>query len=132
MKTQYICERCGQTFENYDDAYKCENSHHMLAIGDFRPEIEESAVFTNGNPIPTKITISSEEFSEWDEDAGEWKYHYVFGEYKLVKILPEKDCEKFIRAKAEREEKFRRELEEYMARREAEKKAKEEAESEAI
>lgn len=131
MKTQYICEKCGQTFENYDDAFKCEESHHMISMGDFRPESEESAVFANGSPIPTRITLASEEYSEWDSDAGEWKYHYIFGEYKLVKILPEKDCEKFIRAKTEREEKSRREWEEYMARREAEKKAKEEAESEA-
>lgn len=27
MKNLYVCEKCGKTFNNWDEAYKCENSH---------------------------------------------------------------------------------------------------------
>lgn len=131
MKQIYVCEKCGAQYDNYDAAYKCENEHYFLRTEDFYPEICEHSKYAIGEKLPTRVFLPSIEISEYDEDAGEWKYSYLWGEYKLVKQLPEKDCEKFIQAKTEREEKSRREWEEYMARREAEKKAKEEAEKEA-
>lgn len=27
MKNLYMCEKCGKTFSDWDEAYKCENSH---------------------------------------------------------------------------------------------------------
>lgn len=30
MKNLYVCEKCGKTFTDWDEAYKCEHSHATL------------------------------------------------------------------------------------------------------
>lgn len=131
MKQIYMCEKCGTQYEEYDDAYKCEESHVALDLGgsEFALECWETAKYSLGHAIPDEIVLPSQQKSVWNEDAQKWEPVYTFGVYKLVKTLSDKDVAKIIDAKNKREEQSRREWEEYMERRGAEKKAKK-AESE--
>ena len=131
MKTQYICEKCGQTFENYEDAYKCENNHHMLDFSSMEQELRDYVEFGVNKEIPSKMIVPSEEISEWHEADQEFESRRVFGEYKLVRILPDKEVTPIMAAYTERREREKREWEEYMARRRAEKAAKEAEQKEA-
>lgn len=129
MKTMYICEKCGATYTNYDEAYACENKHYMLDISDdMLRELEEYVEYGQGKEIPSSFICPTKEISEWDEDAGEFKYRRIFAEYKLVRILKDSETKSIVSKYEERKAKERREWNEYWERREAEKKAKEEAE----
>lgn len=32
MKNLYVCEKCGKVFNNYDEAWDCENSHQTVDV----------------------------------------------------------------------------------------------------
>lgn len=128
MKMFYECEKCGARFDNYDDAYKCENSHYMLDFDSMSKELEEYLEYGYNKEIPTNMVVPSQEISEWNEADQEYKSHRVFGEYKLVRILRDKEAAPIMKAYEERRAQEKREWDEWYARREAERKAKEEAE----
>lgn len=50
MKTVYCCEKCGKTFDNYEDAYACENNHAKL-------DHVYHATYSKGSAIPTEISV---------------------------------------------------------------------------
>ena len=128
MKTQYICEKCGQTFENYDDAYNCENHHYMLNFLDMAEELNEYIEYDKGGELPSRFVTASEEISEWNEETQEFDHRRILAEYKLVRIVPKHEAASILAKYAKRRDRERREWEEWLAHREAEKKAKEETE----
>lgn len=126
MKEIYVCEKCGAQFTSYDDAYKCEDSHKALAIGgEFRPEIRSRQTYANGGILPSKTVLASEEYTVWNEETRTWDSHYVFGEYKLVRMLSDADAEKLMQEQKERLDREQREYEEWVERYNAEKAARE-------
>lgn len=130
MKNLYVCEKCGSHYEDYDQAYQCENSHFMLDFDSMSRELEEYVEYGRNKEIPTNLIVPSQEICKWNEDKQDYDRRRVFGEYKLVRILPEKEVTSIIKAYEERREREKREWDEWYARREAERKAKAEAEQE--
>lgn len=49
MKNLYVCEKCGKTFSDYDEAYKCENSHiDVESLYTFNLDVQDK-------PMPTQF-----------------------------------------------------------------------------
>lgn len=129
MKNLYVCEFCGSTYEDPDVAYKCERSHHMLDFGTYDRELREKVTYNKGQEIPGRLIIPSESIEDWNPQTCEYDPpRRVFGEYKLVRILTEKESAPIVKAYEERHEREEREWQEYWERRKAEKEAKEQAE----
>ena len=126
MKTQYICEKCGQTFENYDDAYNCENHHYKLDLTDMSEELNEYTEYAKGGELPSNFVAASEEISEWNEEKQEFDHRRILAEYKLVRIVSKREAAPILAKYTERKERERREWDEYWARRKAEKEAEQE------
>lgn len=128
MKTQYICEKCGANYTNYDEAYACENKHYMLNLNDMAEELNEYIEYGKGKEMPSNFVAASEEISEWNEEKQEFDHRRILAEYKLVRIIPEREAAPILAKHTERKERERREWDEYWNRRKAEKEAKEQAE----
>lgn len=127
MKNLYVCECCGQTFEDFDACYECENSH----IKDFNeyelePELIKRYQYKPGQKAPDKIIRASYDW-QYDEEQEESKKVYKLWAYKLVGEVSATEQEKILKENAERKEEERIASEKYWAEREAKKKAEEEA-----
>ena len=58
MKTCYVCEKCGKSYEEWDDAYKCENSHaSVFHYGDCDSLMDELATYATGVLFPDSIVV---------------------------------------------------------------------------
>lgn len=59
MKTMYKCEYCGQTYYNYDDVVKCEQTHKYvepLWESDYRYSTDADIItHDTGDAAPTKL-----------------------------------------------------------------------------
>ena len=135
MKTVYVCEKCGASYDNYDAAYKCEESHvNVYTCGEYGPEINRRSTWKNGDVLPrTCILPSVEKYTE-DPDTGEWRYVTVFGLYELKRMLKESEVDQIENERDLRIEKeeadFRKWQEEYKRSKEA--KAAAEAAAKAV
>ena len=54
--TRYICEKCGKHFDNYEDAYQCENAHLMPDTTEMKV-LEDYAVYAEGRKFPDQIVL---------------------------------------------------------------------------
>lgn len=55
MKNLYVCEKCGKTFTDWDEAYKCENSHvDVESLYTFNLDVQDV-------PMPTQFWNEGEE-----------------------------------------------------------------------
>ena len=66
MKQIYVCERCGAQYSDWDEAYKCENSHVALDIIN-RSNLAE-AHYEPGSTLPSSIAV---QYQVIDSDTGE-------------------------------------------------------------
>lgn len=119
MKTKYICEKCGASFDEYSDCYNCEDSHiqHLDWLND-EDVIREGAYKKHGK-LPSTVHLAFRSY-EADEEK------LTIAKYQLVDELPEESEQRTVQRR-EANERSRREWEE---RRAAEKAAKETAEAE--
>ena len=75
MKQIYVCERCGAQYSDWDEAYKCENSHVALDIIN-RSNLAEAddelmeivAHYEPGSTLPSSIPV---QYQVIDSDTGE-------------------------------------------------------------
>ena len=75
MKQIYVCERCGAQYSDWDEAYKCENSHVALDIIN-RSNLAEAddelmeivAHYEPGSTLPSSIAV---QYQVIDSDTGE-------------------------------------------------------------
>ena len=70
MKTQYVCDKCGKVFTDYDKAWKCELSHatpDTMYRWDFAEDDEFYPYgYTRGEATPTVVYLK---FSVLDENG---------------------------------------------------------------
>ena len=140
MKTVYVCEKCGANHDNYDAAYKCEESHANIYIGgDYASEVKDKSVWKNGDVLQRTCVLPSEEKYMEDPDTGEYRYVTFFGVYELKRMLKDDEVNRIedlheLRKQKEEEDyrkwqaEYRRSQEEKAAR-EAAQKAAEEAQA---
>ena len=126
MKTVYVCEKCGASYDNYDAAYKCEEAHANVYIGgDYAQDVKGRSVWKNGDILPRTCVLPSDEVYMEDPDTGEYRYVTFFGVYELKRMLKDDEVEKIENLhelrKQKEEEDYRKWQEEY--RRSQEKKA---------
>lgn len=123
MKNLYVCERCGQTFEEYDACYTCEQTH-VQSFDDYalEPELIKRYQYKPGQKAPDKI-IKAARCWEWNEEQQESKEVYSLYVYKLVGEVSPTELEKILSENAERREQERIDHEKWWAEREAKKAA---------
>ena len=76
--------------------------------------------------MPSNFVAASEEISEWNEEKQDFDRRRILAEYKLVRIIPDREAAPILAKYTERKERERREWDEYWARRKAEKEAEQE------
>ena len=63
MKNLYVCEKCGKTFDNWDDAYHCENSHNdvdTLYRWDFAQDDSfQLTEYNESDSVPSSVYLKS-------------------------------------------------------------------------
>ena len=123
MKSLYVCEKCGKSYEDYDQAYECENSHAGVnssqEIPDMNPE------WKPGEIMPGKVTLESE--SIWNKEIS--KYKTVFGIYELVRLCNPTEIAEILEQRKVRQEEQEAEWEKWRQEREAKKREAEKAEN---
>ena len=73
MKSLYVCEFCGKTYTDYDEAWNCERSH--VSIDELNPwDLPEKSdlktyFYTNGEPIPEYVVFKANLLGE----DGNWE-----------------------------------------------------------
>ena len=128
MKNLYVCDHCGQTYEDYDLCYECEQSH-VRSFDDYalEPELIKRYQYKPGQKAPDKIIRASRRY-EWDEGQQNGKDVYTLYVYKLVGEVSPAEQEKILKENAERAEQERIAREQWWAEREAKKAAEAAAE----
>ena len=81
MKQVYICEKCGQEFESWDECYACENGHIMSFGNKLEPETQKRLKYKPGCAAPTKIIMATEHY---DSEQGSFEPDSKLWVYKLV------------------------------------------------
>lgn len=83
MKTTYVCEKCGNQFNDYHDAHTCESSHLYPEIypSQYDKSNMDLLTYAPGSKMPTTITIGAKVWSYEDADK-----QVVMATYKLVKV----------------------------------------------
>lgn len=123
MKSLYVCEKCGKSYEDYDQAYACENSHVDVnpsqEIPDMNPE------WKPGEIMPGKVTLESAGI--WNQEIS--KYETVFGIYKLVRLCNPDENAQILANRKVRQEEQEAEWEKWRQEREAKKREAEKAEN---
>ena len=124
MKQLYICEKCGQQYDNWDAAYACEEGHIQRWNTNLDEEIAARYTYKPGVRAPQQIIMVDSQ-DTLDEEAQQWKHDYTLYTYKLVGEVSAAERESILAENAERVAKEERYWAEYRAKREAEKLAKE-------
>ena len=75
MKSLYVCEKCGKSFEEYNEAYQCEESH----ISEFDIVASEYR-YKTGELLPVEIILCNKKY-DWNTDSNTYTY---FTASKLV------------------------------------------------
>jgi hypothetical protein len=78
MKSLYVCEKCSKSFESYQAAYQCEESH----ISEFEIVASEYRYLT-GEILPTEIILCNKRY-DWNLDS------YTYTYYTASKLTPVK------------------------------------------
>ncbi len=123
MKYLYQCERCGRTFENYDEAKECEKSHLDMYVGyhEFGSEMAQFTKWNEGDTLPRELVLATEvpRGHESDEEPA-----CDFGVYEFKRRLRQSELELVKSEHAARNAKEREWYEKFKI----EKAAKDEAE----
>ena len=91
MKNLYVCEKCGMTYENWQDADKCEMSHQFPSIYDVNESVEGFAHYAKGEKYPTVLNIP---FAKWDSKTDTTTTTYA--RYELKGMTKKDDIEVII------------------------------------
>lgn len=79
MKYLYQCGKCGKTYEDMDDAWKCESSHAYINTWcRFDNELSKFTQWKTGDVMPRTLAFQSQQVF----DEGEGKTYYGLYEFK--------------------------------------------------
>lgn len=87
MINLYQCERCGKTFNSYEDCAKCEDSHVAIDWWASQEDVDNQAPEWKENealPHTVKLT-GAVMYGDYDEAKQEYKMFRMVGTYKLIK-----------------------------------------------
>ena len=107
MKSIYVCEKCGKQFEEYDEAYVCENSH--INVGNNLETQFMNPSWKPGDIMPREITLQSLDFYDNDQE----KYVSRYAVYTIKKLLSKEECEAIDKKREEYYEEQQRVWEEW-------------------
>ena len=88
MKQVYICEKCGQEFDNWDAAYECENGHITSFSPELEPEIAKRLIYAQGNRAPNEMILTELE-ETWNPETDTCEKRFTLYQYRLVRRVPE-------------------------------------------
>lgn len=131
MKQFYVCEKCGQQFEDFDEAYACENGHLKEFHFEMDVELRKRWAFNPGDHAPKQIVMMERE-EKWNEEEQKYDYTYTCYTYKYSSTLSDlktAEITEEYRLRREKEDREFKEWHERWERQEAERKAKEESAS---
>lgn len=131
MKQFYVCEKCGQQFEDFDEAYACENGHLKEFHFEMDVELRKRWAFNPGDHAPKQIVMMERE-EKWNEEEQKYDYTYTCYTYKYSSTLSDSKTAEITeeyRLRRETEDREFKEWRERWERQEAERKAKEESAS---
>lgn len=131
MKQFYVCEKCGQQFEDFDEAYACENGHLKEFHFEMDVELRKRWAFNPGDHAPKQIVMMERE-EKWNEEEQKYDYTYTCYTYKYSSTLSDSKTAEITeeyRLRREKEDREFKEWRERWERQEAERKAKEESAS---
>ncbi len=131
MKQFYVCEKCGQQFEDFDAAYACENGHLKEFHFEMEVELRKRWAFNPGDHAPKQIVMMERE-EKWNEEEQKYDYTYTCYTYKYSSTLSDSKTAEITeeyRLRREKEDREFKEWREQWERQEAERKAKEESAS---
>lgn len=132
MKNVYVCEKCGAQYDQYDEAYACENGHLRFS-DDFNVELDTRKVWKKQMQLPNECVLCVDQ-EAWSTEEQRYIHSYTFGRYKLVKELEATETESILSERALRKEKEDREYKEWCEKEERrlhERKAEAEAKAKA-
>ena len=97
MKNLYVCEYCGKTYTDYDEAWNCERNHvsvEMLGSWDLPKGTDmQTCFYTNGEQLPEYVVFKAnlrDTNGNWemmDLPNGEQDFRYRAVVYKRVDKL---------------------------------------------
>ena len=85
MKQLYQCEKCGQFFDDYNEAMEHEYKHYIPEVDQYDTEkgeflrLDTRATYKEGQEEPNTIHIR---MSRYNTETGNMEYR--FGKYRLV------------------------------------------------
>ena len=81
MTSMYKCDKCGQIFADYDEAWKHESNHWMVSRGynDLTETLDNMTEYKEGQEEPNVVHIM---FERWDTEKAE--YVRRCGKFKLI------------------------------------------------
>ena len=124
MKQLYICDKCGATFDSWDDAYNCENSHIDTFTDELEPERVKRFTYAQGQAAPRSI-IQAVKAETWVESEQKYKVDFPFYKYKYAGTLSEQEAAEIVAEYEARKAEEDRRYAEWKAKWDAERKAKE-------
>ena len=94
MKNLYVCEYCGKTYTDYDEAWNCERNHvsvEMLGSWDLPKDADmRTSFYTNGEQLPEYVVFKANmraadgNWEMTDMPNGEQTFAYRAVVYKRV------------------------------------------------
>lgn len=94
MKNLYVCEYCGKTYTDYDEAWNCERNHvsvEMLGSWDLPKDADmQTCFYTNGEQLPEYVVFKANmraadgNWEMMDLPNGEQAFAYRAVVYKRV------------------------------------------------
>lgn len=89
MINLYQCEKCGKTFNSYEDCAKCEDSHVVIDWWASQEDVENQAPqWKENEALPTTVKLTGAiMYGDYDEAKQSYKMYRMVGTYKLIKTV---------------------------------------------
>lgn len=123
MKTLYVCDKCGASYEEYDEASSCESSHLKFS-DEYRDALKNRFTYKPRKHLPDSAILCVKD-QVWDEATSTWNDVLQFGQYYLKRALDEDEAQDIIDEQAEIDRKAEEEYQKMKERWERERIAQE-------
>ena len=115
MKHVYICEKCGKEYDNWDEAYTCEENHISSFGSGLELEIAKHLQYKPGCRAPSYM-ILTERKDRWNTETNEQETSFILWKYKLVAELPEQETAEILKEYEENQAAQKKWWEDYEAK----------------
>ena len=124
MLHNYVCEKCGQSFNTWDECYACENGHITTFSSLLEPETQKRMKYRPGCAAPEQLILATDHYYL---EKSKSVLDPVLWEYKLVRAVPEREAKEIFAEYKKRQEEEDAWLADYRARKEREKAEQDQA-----